>query len=211
MAVRDGTILGGVAGGDPDPWASRGRRSDGSTLHRMIQFHVTPMEPLAPSPRRPPRRPSAGPARASVLATVAALLFGMTVVAQRARTRRRPGAERRRSPIRHRRTAAAGLPRRTSPAPGPRKPVSGCAQSSSGPAVTPCRPCCSTWPSATDPQEAWRCSSTSTRRSSLRLPGDRRAHRGGHGPGATRPAPPPVRGPRVRRCGRGGDRRPGRC
>jgi drug/metabolite transporter (DMT)-like permease len=49
-----------------------------------IGFHVTPMEPLAPSPRRPPRRPSADPVRASVLAAVAALLFGMTVVAQRA-------------------------------------------------------------------------------------------------------------------------------
>ena len=82
--MRDETILGGVAGGDPGPWASRGRRSDGSTPHRVVRCHVTPMEPLAPSPRRPPRRPSADPARASVLAAVAALLFGMTVVAQRA-------------------------------------------------------------------------------------------------------------------------------
>jgi hypothetical protein len=39
--------------------------------------------------------------------------------AARARTRRRPGAERRRSPVRHRSPAAAGLPHRTSPASGP--------------------------------------------------------------------------------------------
>jgi drug/metabolite transporter (DMT)-like permease len=42
------------------------------------------MEPPAQSTRRPARKPFAGSAPAGVLAAIAALLFGMTVVAQRA-------------------------------------------------------------------------------------------------------------------------------
>ncbi|XAW58000.1 DMT family transporter [Blastococcus sp. HT6-4] len=66
------------------PWMFCGRRNADAPSDLVVRLHVSPMEPLAPSSRRPPRKPSAGPARAGALAAVAALLFGITIVAQRA-------------------------------------------------------------------------------------------------------------------------------